>query len=351
MIKFDLNLKSLIMKTTPGILHYAVIIAAFIILIDAGTYSFAAADINNFKFEVYTQDNGLPADFVTSIEKSDESDSVYIGTWGGLVKFDGSIISNITKTGRAEGIIPKNITCIHMDKTGVLWVGTIFYENAGLYRYQNGIFVRYSTLDGLPTNNISAITSSANGTIYIGTWGGGLVSFDGNKFSVKNKSNGLSDNYISSLEYNGQTDSLWAGTKFNGANLIKKDGSIEVYDDHTSSLVNNNVHKIAIDESQNITWFGTSGGISKFNGAAWQNIITGPQSISNNFIKSMFINNSIVYIVTNDGFSIFANERWENYGFSEKNNFFESQINFIYNLNDTIYLATDRGLYKIGRRN
>jgi len=303
---------------------------------------------DRFKFETMTMSDGLPSNYVTSIAGAPDG-SVYFGTWGGVVKYDGQMMRPIGETGRVEGIIPKNISSLYIDGEGTLWIGTLFYENAGLFRYRNGQFERFTQLDGMPSNNVTCISGSSD-EIFIGTWGGGLAVYDGKGFSVKNKAAGLSDDFITSIDFDDNSKSLWVATKFNGANLIRG-GRIEIMDDHTSSLVNNNVHKVLVDPNQNYTYFGTSGGISRYNGATWQNIIKGPGSIGNNFICSFFLYRSILYFITGDGMSILSEGNWSNISFDSASGFHQAQLNAIYVDERFIYIGTDRGLYKIGRRN
>jgi len=311
-------------------------------------------DPADYTFELFDVNDGLPSSYITSLTGGPDG-SIFVGTWSATLKFDGSTFSKLSDSGRAEGVTPTHITSLYYDAAkDVLWISSIFNKNAGLFRYQNGQFIRYSKIDGLPSDNISAITGGG-GKIFIGTWGGALAVYANDKFEIINKNNGLSDNFISSLAYSERTGELWAATKFSGANLII-DSKIIIMDDHTSSLVNNYVHKIAIDESQNSVYFGTSGGISKYNGSAWQNIITGPESIADNFIKDIFIFRSasydkpIVYFVSSGVLSIFYNESFFNFDiikFSGR----QLEINAIYVDEKNIYLGTDKGVCKIGRRN
>lgn len=307
-----------------------------------------------YTFEFYDSDNGLTNQYITSLAHGGKH-GLFTGTWGGVMKFDGSVFTKLEgSSGRIEGVAPQFISSLHYDEpTDTLWIGSMFNKNAGLFKYHNGHFTRYCSLDGLPSDNVSSVCPGG-GKIYAGTWGGGIAVFDGAKFEVISKKNGLSDNYINSLAYSPKTSALWAASKFSGANLIK-DGKIIVMDDHTSSLVNNYVHKLAVDDSENIVYFGTSGGVSKFNGAAWQNIITGAATISDNFIKDIFIfkpklsYKSTIYYISANNVSISNDNSFNNVNIKKLSGR-ELELNAISADENYIYLATDRGLGKIGRR-
>ena len=339
----------------------ALALAAFIMAACAGSASLAASslagfssDASDYSFEFYDSDNGLVNQHITSLAP-DGKGSIYTGTWGGVMKFDGSIFAKVEGAGgRVEGVAPQFVSALCYDaKTETLWIGSMFNKNAGLFKYHNGHFTRYSAIDGMPSDNVSAVCTGG-GKIYAGTWGGGIAIFDGAKFEVLNKKNGLSDNYITSLAYSEKTSSLGAASKFSGANLVK-DGRVTVMDDHTSSLVNNYVHKIVLDEAENTVYFGTSGGVSKFNGAAWQNIITGADTISDNFIKDIFIckpksfDKSVVYYISANDVSISFDNAYYNIGLKKLSGR-DLEVNAVAADENYIYLATDRGLCKIGRR-
>ncbi|HBC76921.1 MAG: hypothetical protein A2008_06645 [Candidatus Wallbacteria bacterium GWC2_49_35] len=336
-------------------------LAAFILSACAVSASFAASslagfssDTNDYSFEFYDSDNGLINQHITSLAP-DNKGSIYTGTWGGIMKFDGSIFAKIEGAGgRVEGVAPQFVSALFYDaKTDTLWIGSMFNKNAGLFKYHNGHFTRYSMIDGMPSDNVSAVCAGG-GKIYAGTWGGGIAVFDGTKFEVLNRKNGLSDNYITSLAYSEKTSALWAASKFSGANLIK-DGRVTVMDDHTSSLVNNYVHKLVLDDAENMVYFGTSGGVSKFNGAAWQNVITGPDTIGDNFIKDIFIckpksfDRSIVYYITANDVSVSFDNAYYNIVIKKLSGR-DLELNAVAADENYIYLATDRGLCKIGRR-
>ena len=72
-------------------------------------------------------------------------------------------------------------------------------------------FRNYSLSEGLAQSQVYALCQSKNGTIWMGTRGGGLSAFDGIRFSNFTTQDGLSDNYILSLaeDANGK---LWIGT-------------------------------------------------------------------------------------------------------------------------------------------
>lgn len=76
---------------------------------------------------------------------------------------------------------------------------------------QNNQIKVYALEDGLPQSQIHAMAQDYKGYLWLGTQGGGLAKFDGERFEVYNESNGLSSNYINALLTSG--DTIYIGTK------------------------------------------------------------------------------------------------------------------------------------------
>jgi ligand-binding sensor domain-containing protein len=75
-------------------------------------------------------------------------------------------------------------------------------------------------------------------------------------------------------------------------------------------LVSSNVRAIAIDGSGN-KWFGTNGGVSRFDGAIWNNYTT-PNLVSNN-VRAITVDGTNIWFATNGGVSKFDGAAWTVY--------------------------------------
>ena len=78
----------------------------------------------------------------------------------------------------------------------------------------------------LPEGAVIALTQTQDGYLWLGTLGG-LVRFDGTRFTVFNKANtpGLDSNRIVHL-FEDSAGNLWVGTETAGTVLIKRDGQV-----------------------------------------------------------------------------------------------------------------------------
>jgi ligand-binding sensor domain-containing protein/signal transduction histidine kinase len=64
-----------------------------------------------------------------------------------------------------NGLIQSQVTAITQDRFGYLWIGTL----GGLSRYDGQNFTNYTVRDGMMDNTINALTTDKNGNIWIGS--------------------------------------------------------------------------------------------------------------------------------------------------------------------------------------
>ena len=108
-----------------------------------------------------------------------------------------------------------------------IWAGTL----GGLVKIDkiSGETAFYNKANsGLPYNRVESITIDGSGNKWIGTYGGGLASFDGIDWTVYNTSNsGLPDNYVFSIAIDG-SGNKWIGTYGGGLAVYNEGGVISI---------------------------------------------------------------------------------------------------------------------------
>lgn len=85
---------------------------------------------------------------------------------------------------------------------------------------QSYYFSKFSVNDGLPQSQVYSLLQDSRGYLWLGTQGGGLARFDGQRFSTYSSKDGLQGNYVNALAEDPQGN-LWIGTnrglhRFNG---------------------------------------------------------------------------------------------------------------------------------------
>jgi signal transduction histidine kinase/ligand-binding sensor domain-containing protein len=116
-----------------------------------------------FVLTQWTTSEGLPQNSVTAIAQTPDG-YLWIGTFGGLSRFDGTSF-RLTARVDSAGQHTDRILSLAVGPDSALWIGT----EAGLLRYRNGSFDAYSTADGLPDEQVSALYVDGAGVVWIGT--------------------------------------------------------------------------------------------------------------------------------------------------------------------------------------
>jgi ligand-binding sensor domain-containing protein len=219
----------------------------------------------------------------------------------GLVKFDGSNWTNY-QTGNS-GLPENTVYALAIDGQGNKWVGTY----SGLAKYDGTNWTAYNSSNSTPDMSGMEILSLAvdgQGNKWIGTWAFGLVKFDGTNWTTYDNSNsGIPSNYVYTITPDAQGN-LWIGThlgmaKFDGINWT-------TYNESNSGIASNKVHAIAIDGNGN-KWIGTEGGLVKFDGVNWTIYNKTNSPLSGDLVYAVTIDShGNKWIGTDKGLAIFS---------------------------------------------
>ncbi len=137
-------------------------------------YGLGVVRFDGEEFQFFTIEEGFPSPEIYQIEK-DADGKVWFATWGkGLIRWDKEKFEVFSKD---EGLFSHQINGIFIDRNNTLWVGF----NGGIARYFGDIFKHFTTRQPFDTQTTSMALDSM-GKLWISSYGGGLKSFDGEKF-------------------------------------------------------------------------------------------------------------------------------------------------------------------------
>jgi signal transduction histidine kinase/ligand-binding sensor domain-containing protein len=265
---------------------------------------------------------------------------LWLGTNDGLSVMDraGSASStNSARTFRAsDGNISgvnilshSTVRCMIEDHDGVIWLGTAggglnrmaLPSNAGKTASVAALrptFTSYTynaaNPQSLPHNNIATLYEDRAGTLWVGTWGGGLCKFDRTsgiattyRFDPMDATS-LSSNFIRSITED-PDGTLWIGTNGGGLNHFDpKKGICTLILQEKNGLPNNVVYGVLLDDSANV-WMSTNRGIARYNprsqGLRLYNSRDGLQSNEFNTGAALRTANGEMYFGGMQGFNIF----------------------------------------------
>lgn len=187
----------------------------------------------------------------------DEAGALWVSTFdAGLYRFDAG--GGLRRFTTEDGLPSDDLNALHVEPNGRVWIGT---RGAGLAVYDAGRFTRMTTADGLPSDDVTVLYEDAGGDLWIGTRDGGLVRRGRTgRFDTFTTADGLSGNGINAL-YQDRAGSLWIGTARNGLNRFRE-GRFEHFTS-ADGLGSDIIHALFQDREGSL-WIGTeSGGLER----------------------------------------------------------------------------------------
>ena len=176
------------------------------------------------KFEPVLMDRRIYPDVQAIYE--DRKGRLWLGTKGGLAYRNGDMWEPFAAN---DGLFVNAVTAIADDTEGNLWVGT---ERAGLNRVRDGTVASFRKKEGeLPSDSISSLLVDADGALWIGT-ASGLARLHKGKWTRFSTREGLLSNNVGYLFEDGQGN-LWVGSTAGLMRLPKKALNDFVYGQNT----------------------------------------------------------------------------------------------------------------------
>lgn len=167
------------------------------------------------------------------------------------------------------------VTTILRDNKGNIWFGSWGpYQSTIVYKFDGSNWTHFDIplVNGRDNTAIRAIVQDNGGNIWFGTFGSGVIKYDGNKFTAFTKENGLlAGDSISSL-YKDKKGNIWASALDYFDKVFYYDGNKWQLFDVKYALErepDKTVNIIYQDRDSNM-WFGTSAGLSVFDGTNWR---------------------------------------------------------------------------------
>lgn len=147
------------------------------------------------------------------------------------------------------------------------------------------VWVNYNTSNsGIPTNALTSILIDQNDVKWIGTFGNGIIKFDGRNWQSYNSGNSpLPNNFITAMAFD-KNMHLWIGTNKGLAELNGDNWTI--YNKTNSMLPEDYINAICVGRN-NVIWVGTEKGLVQIDGTNWKLFNTGNSPLPNNSIQSL----------------------------------------------------------------
>ncbi len=194
------------------------------------------------------------------------------------------------------------------DRNGALWIGThnsgldkLTFNAMGMPQFTHFVH-KANDPTSLSHNSIYALLQDSQGTLWIGTKGGGLNVFDPETLSFHSYQNNPFDAFSINYDeiydiYEDNTGVIWLGTYGGGANKVSR--AVDQFPHYKSNPANPNSlnHDIVwsiLEDENGVLWIGThGGGLNRFDRVndkwrSFQHDEHNPHSISHDIVRVVF---------------------------------------------------------------
>ena len=238
-----------------------------------GTHDGLAVYENN-KWRTYTTEDGLPHNGIVSIDVSDVTGDVWIGTLGGLSCWSGGKFVTFTQfnSGMPNDLV-YNVYCYGKD----VWCAT--GGGAGHYDTDTRQWEIFTEMNAPMHEPWTYALSAGDGKVWIAAWGGGVI------------------------EYNTNTKQFRDYTDPDGFMEIDLQPDDGVVHDITT----------ATSYSDSILWVSTYFGMSRYDGKNWKGYFNHDSGLASNFINFLRAEGKVVFVCTDNGLSSTDGKTWVTY--------------------------------------
>ncbi len=275
-----------------------------------------------------TANSNLPAGLNFLSMATDTNGVLYIGTYSGLLVFNGSTFNLLSTSNSA--LSNNTIYNISLKKqTNTLYLS----HDAGFSTYKLGVFTNTTAASiGFLGTTVYDIAIDKNGVI----WAGALdkiAKYNGSTWQLFNYQNTtLPNSYVLSLSTDTAAN-VWIG--WGDAGISKLSAGIATnYNVSNSTIKKNDIKQVQCDNLNNV-WVSYSSsptalGVSLLNTSAIWNHYNTTNGLTNNYINRMDVDGrNSIWIATDNGITTFEKQYWNSYSGTSDN---ELNYNYVTDL-------------------
>lgn len=226
------------------------------------------------KWTTYTTADGLGHNGVVSVDVSEQTGDVWLGTLGGLTRWSGGKFETFTQfnSGMPNDLV-YNVICDGKDVWMATAGGVGHYDT---FKKEWEIFTEQNAPMHEPW---SYAVSAGDGKIFIAAWGGGVI------------------------EYNKETKQF--------RDYTDPDGFMEIDLQPNDGLV----HDIttATSWANGILWVSSYFGMSSYDGKDWKGYFDHDSGLASNFINFLKARGRVAFVCSDNGFSTTDGTTWVTY--------------------------------------
>lgn len=192
----------------------------------------------------------------------DRDRNLWIGTFGGgVVRYRDGTFETLTTE---QGLSSDFVLDIAQTPDGTLWFAT----SRGLTRWHQNQWQTLTTKDGLPLDSLQQLALASDGTLWIATYGRGLSAFRNGTFHNYSLNGGKPNDIVFALHV-ARDGTVWAGTNQQGLLHLDAQGQILAQYARRTGFPDDAAHAL-YEDTDGTLWVGTeNGGIGRFSQGQW----------------------------------------------------------------------------------
>ena len=257
----------------------------------------------NYPFKIFSVESGLPDETVTRVIQ-DSKGYLWVGTFNGLCRFDGTEYINVNQT---DDFRISTIAAIIEDSRGNIWVGS--GDRTGLACYDGETWNYFPEQPELSNLYISAITEDSSGNLWFSALGAGVVKYDGKSWQIipiEGVGEGVE---ITRVKY--MQDGSLRFSSYLGPGVVDAENNKLIFEQVPDAA---RFMQIEEDLDGNV-WYGSWGyGAFRYDGEQWMRFTVDDGLTSNTVFWVTCDSRGDVWAGTDNGISIFDGHSWQQIG-------------------------------------
>ncbi len=284
---------------------------AFLIATNASALDPSRA-LTQARLSVWTSESGLPQNTIDAIVQTRDG-YLWMGTEEGLVRFDG-VRFVVSDRQNAPALRSSFVSSLYEGPDGTLWIGTY---GGGLARLRNGRIEAFHP-ELLGSDRIREMHTTADGSMYIATAGGGLLRIRGESVTRFTTRDGLPTDRIWAMEDDG-AGGLWVAT--HGGGVVRWMPARPHVQQRLSTRegLSNDYARALLRDPDGTLWIGTDGGgVDIWRDGAFVRTLTTSDGLPSNLIRTLRRDgDGSLWIGTDAGLARWRGVRAESLGIAE----------------------------------
>jgi ligand-binding sensor domain-containing protein len=199
------------------------------------------------------------------------------------------------------------VECLFEDREGSLWIGT---RGGGLVQMEDANVTGFTSRHGLASDLTKCVMQASDGSIWVGTEGGGVSCLRNGEFRNYTMRDGLPSDFIYALA-EGPSGVIWLGSAHPAALVRFEDGRFKTYSGRHGFRVDHQVRAIHVDKDGSVWTGGEEGGVSHLKGGKFVTY-TVQDGLPSDLVRTIFHDRAgRLWVATGGGLCWFENGRFE----------------------------------------